>query len=104
MEGSSGSRVKWTPDSAFPPTGYSGTSDGTVPPLVSSFLAHNPELTSKDIGTFPGFQHCIKLAPNAVPVTVKTRQVPFAIKGNVADVVRLLDEQGIWEKADGGGG
>ncbi len=29
-----------------------------------------------------------------------TRQVPYAIEGKVADAVQLLDEQGIWEKAD----
>ncbi len=99
MEGSSGSRAGQTSDVMFPTTGYGGTSDSTVPPLVSNFLAHNPELASKDIGTFPGFQHRIKLAPDAVPVAVKTQQVPYAIEGKVADAVRLLNEQGICEKA-----
>ncbi len=94
MEGSSDSRAGQMLDVAFPPIRYSGTSSSIVPPLVSSFLAHNPELTSKAIGTFPGFQHHIKLAPDAVPVAVKTQLVPYAIEGKVADTVRLLDEQG----------
>ncbi len=51
MEGSSYSRAGQMLDVAFPPTRYGGTSSSVVPPLVSSFLAHNPELTSKDIGS-----------------------------------------------------
>ncbi len=73
-------------------------------PLVSNFLARNPELTSKDIATFPVFQHCIKLAPNAVPVAVKTQQVLYAIEGKVVDAVQLLGEQGSGEHRYGGMG
>ncbi len=65
-------------------------------------MACNPVLVTKDIGAFTGFQHCIKLAPDAVPNAIKMCQVPYAIEGKVADAVRLLDEQGIWEKADKG--
>ncbi len=70
--------------------------------MVSRFVAQNPDLVSKDIGTFPSFEHQIKLAPEAVPVAVKARPIPFAIKDKVAAAVRLLDEQGIWEPADKG--
>ncbi len=80
--------------------GYRDSEVSTVPLEVSNFLAHNPALVLRDIGTFPNFQHCIKIAPDTVPVSVKTRQVPYTIEGKVAAAVRLLDEQGIWEKAD----
>ncbi len=73
-----------------------------VPTIVSSFVAQNPALVSKEIGTFPGFEHHIKLSPGAMPVAVKTRAVPYAIADNVADAVRLLDQKGSWEKADKG--
>ncbi len=43
----------------------------TLPPIVSTFVEHHPNLVSEDIGTFPGFEHCIKLAPDAVPVAVR---------------------------------
>ncbi len=43
-----------------------------VPAIVSDFVAHNPDLVSKDIGTFPGFEHQIKLSSEAMPVVVKT--------------------------------
>ncbi len=102
MERSSGSRAEWTLEAAFPPNRYGGTPGNTVPPLVSNPLACSPELISMDIGMFPGFQHRIKLVPDAVPVAVKTQQVPCTIEGKVADVVLLLDEHGIWEKADKG--
>ncbi len=59
-------------------------------------------MASKDIGTFPSFQHHRKLAPDAVPVAVKTHQVPYAIEEKVAAAVHLLDEQGVWEKVDKG--
>ncbi len=71
-----------------------------MPPVVTNFAEHHLDLVSEDIGTFPGFEHCIKLAPDAVPVAVKTQPVPYAIQEKVADVVHLLDSQGIWEKAN----
>ncbi len=70
-----------------------------VPAVVSDLVAHNPDLVSKDIRTFLGFEHQIKLSPEAVPTAVKTQPIPYAIVDKVADAVRLLDQQGIWEKA-----
>ncbi len=57
---------------------------------------------SKEIGTYPGFEHRIKLAPDAVPVVVKTRPILYALEEKVIATVKLLDEQGIWERADKG--
>ncbi len=42
----------------------------TLPPVVSHFIEHHPKLVSEDIGTFLGFEHHIKLAPDAVPVEI----------------------------------
>ncbi len=71
-----------------------------VHPVIGDFVAHNPDLVSKDIRTFPRFEHQIKLSPEAVPVAVKTWPIPYAIADKVTNAVRLLDQQGIWEKAD----
>ncbi len=62
-------------------------------PVISDFVKHHPDLVSEEISTFPEFNHHIKLAPDAVPITVKTLPVPYAIQENVADAVRLLDSQ-----------
>ncbi len=48
----------------------------------------------------PISQHQIRLSPDAIPVAVKTRPIPYTIREKVADAVRLLDQQGIWEPAD----
>ncbi len=37
----------------------------TLPPVISNFIKHHPDLVSEGIGMFPGFEHCIKLAPEA---------------------------------------
>ncbi len=42
-----------------------------IPSFISTFIAQNPDLASAEIGTFPSFEHQIKLAPDAVPVAVK---------------------------------
>ncbi len=69
---------------------------------MGSGRCHTSTLVSKEIGTFPGFEHHIKLSPEAVPVAVKTRPIAYAIAHKVADAVRLLDQQGIWEMSDKG--
>ncbi len=71
-----------------------------VPLVVSNFMANNPDLVAAEIGTYPSFEHQIKLAPDTIPVAVKTRPIPYATEGKVADAVHLLDSQGIWENAD----
>ncbi len=74
----------------------------SIPKEVATVVEKLPELTSNNIGTFPDFNHCIQLSPNAVPFVAKTRLIPYAIQDKVKDAVRLLDEQGIWELADKG--
>ncbi len=73
-----------------------------VPELVQTIISQLPNLTSKEIGTFPDGQHQIQLTANAIPIAVKTRPIPYAIREKVADTDRLLDQQGIWELADKG--
>ncbi len=70
-----------------------------VPEPVQTIITQLPNLTSKEIGTFADGQHRIQLTADAIPITVKTRLIPYAIREKVADVVRLLDKQGIWEPA-----
>ncbi len=102
MVGSSGTAAGYMPE-VFPVSnGYGGLPLCTVPLVVSKFMAHNPALVSKDMGTFHVFQHHIKLAPDAVPTAIKTCQVSYGIEEKVVAVARLLDEQGISEKADKG--
>ncbi len=99
---SSGTKAGNMPSVLSVSEGYRDSEVGTVPLQVSNFLVLIPALVSKDIGAFPNFQHHIKLAPDAVPVAVKTYQVLYAIKGKVVAVVGLLGEQGIWEKVGKG--
>ncbi len=73
-----------------------------IPSFVSHFVAQNPDLASAEIGTFPSFEHQIKLEPDVVPAAVKARPIPFTIEDKVVTAVCLLDEQGISEPADKG--
>ncbi len=73
-----------------------------MPSIVSNFVAQNATLVLKEIGTYPEFEHRIQLVPEALPVAAKVQPLPYAIEGKVVDVVQLLDQQGIWEKADKG--
>ncbi len=73
-----------------------------VPEPVRTVINQLPNLTSKEIGTFPDGQHWIQLSADAIPVAVKTRPIPYAIREKVADAIHLLDKQGIWEPADKG--
>ncbi|MCP4539682.1 MAG: hypothetical protein GY832_21300, partial [Chloroflexi bacterium] len=73
-----------------------------VPEQVQMVISQLPNLTSEEIGTFPDGQHRIQLTADAIPVAVKTRPIPYAIREKVADAVRLLDKQGIWEPATKG--
>ncbi len=57
---------------------------------------------SKEVGTYPGFEHRIKLATDTVPFVVKTRSILYALEEKVITAVKPLDEQGIWERADKG--
>ncbi len=54
-----------------------------LPPIVSEFVKHHLDLVSEETGTFPEFEHHIKLAPDAVPITVKTHPFPYAIQEKV---------------------
>ncbi len=58
-----------------------------MPSIVSNFVAQNQTLVSKEIGTYPEFEHRIQLVPDAVPIAVKARPVPYIIELKVADVV-----------------
>ncbi len=58
-----------------------------VPSIVSYPAAQNPTLVSKGIGTYLEFEHQIQLVPDAVPMAVKVRPVPYMIEEKVADVV-----------------
>ncbi len=78
MVGSSGMEAGNTTASPVS-EGYRDSPVCTLPPEVSSFVACNPTLVSKGIGTLPGFQRHIKLAPNANPIAVKTHQVPYVV-------------------------
>ncbi len=51
-----------------------------VPAVVSNYVACNPDLVSKDIDTFPGFEHHIKLLPEVMPVAVKTHLSPMLLQ------------------------
>ncbi len=90
-----------TPDFSSPASTQSECTT-QVPLVVSGFVVQHPDLISIEIGTFPEFQLQIKLSPDAIPVVVKAQPIPYAIQEKVANAVRLLDSQGIWEKADKG--
>ncbi len=75
-----------------------------LPPVVDNFMKHHSDLVSEDIGMFPEFEYCIKLAQDAMPIAIKSCPVAYAIEEKVADAVHLLHSQGIWGKTDKGDG
>ncbi len=73
-----------------------------VPNSISNMVKQLPNLVSKGTSTYPGSQHRIQLCADARLVPVKMRPIPYVIHEKVADAIRLLDEQGIWEPAEKG--
>ncbi len=68
-----------------------------------TFIKCNPELVSKEISTYLSFEHRIRLAPEAVPVCGEDMTyIPYILEEKAITTVKLLDEQGIWERADKG--
>ncbi len=62
-----------------------------------SLLSEFPELLQEDLGRFIGQPHKIKLQEEANPITIPLRPVPLALQDVVAQEIKLLDQQGVWE-------
>ena len=61
--------------------------------LQSSF----PCLFSDTMGTFPDYEHRIKLREDAVPTITRLRSVPISRKEAVEKEIEKMDAMGIWE-------
>ncbi len=57
-----------------------------------------PGLLEEKLGTFPDFQHRIRIDPSAKPTVTGLRSVPLARREAVKEEVQLMEDQDIWEK------
>ncbi len=62
--------------------------------MYTSLLCEFLTLMCDHPGSYPGFQHCILLNPDTVPVACSLRSVPLALWVGVETTVHELDHQG----------
>ena len=69
-------------------------------PSFDEIAAQFPMLTDASQGTFPSFQHTIKLSDDAQPHVTKPRTIPFArLEAVSAECQRMIDD-GTWSPID----
>ncbi|MCP4342601.1 MAG: hypothetical protein GY799_27905, partial [Desulfobulbaceae bacterium] len=68
--------------------------------LLSELSSKHSRLFSDGIGLILNTSHCIELKPDARPVKMKERQVPFAMQDSGKRALDKLLEEGIIVKAD----
>ena len=77
------------------------TMAATLPPTTPGDpLSGFPRLLSKELGTFPDFQHKIRIQPGTEPFVARLRPIPLARKQAVTQEIANMDEAGIWEPSD----
>ena len=66
----------------------------------SEFLHLNyPTLCSQVIGTYPNFQHHVSLSSDASPSVAKPRHPPLFRREKIANAIKSLVDDGIWEES-----
>lgn len=66
--------------------------------ILQNLIEEYKELFSEEIGKINNFQAAFKLKEGAVPIFLKSRPVPFALKDQVEAEIDRLEEAGILEK------
>ncbi|MCP4343164.1 MAG: DDE-type integrase/transposase/recombinase, partial [Desulfobulbaceae bacterium] len=72
----------------------------SVEDLLSELSSKHSRLFSDGIGLIPNISHRIQLKPDARPVKMKERQVPFAMQDSGKRALDKLLEEGVVKKAD----
>ncbi len=65
-----------------------------------NILWNHQKLLQTDMGTYPDYQHEIKLMPDAVPVVMWPQLIPLAQQEKVLKETDVMDKAGIWEPID----